>query len=110
MTQTLDRDAVVEHFHAAVNMTASQLDRWLDSDDSKAVGWKGEDGDGPEESIGHESGRRIVKLLGTKKADLTDDDLHHMQKAAGLCGPPHGPAAGEPRGVTLALQPHELGP
>jgi hypothetical protein len=83
VSETLDRDEVIEHFHQAVNMTAAELDRWLISEDSKAVGWKGEDGDGPGESVGHESGRRIVGLLGKKKADLTDDDVHHMQKVSG---------------------------
>ena len=38
---------------------------------------------GSEESTGHESGRRIVALLRTKKDDLTDDDLAHMRKVHG---------------------------
>ena len=80
MSDTLDRDAVIDRFHEAVNMTGAELSRWLESDDSKAVGWKGEDGKGDEESVGHESGRRIVELLGKNKSELTDDDVHHMHR------------------------------
>ena len=49
-------------------------------DESQAVGQKS---DGSGESTGHESGRRIVDLLRTKKADLSDDDLAHMRKVHG---------------------------
>ena len=57
-------------FRDAVNMTASELERWLDTEPSKEVGQKTDGG----ESTGHASGRRIVKILRTKKGDLTDDD------------------------------------
>ncbi|MCG7416768.1 MULTISPECIES: DUF3140 domain-containing protein [Microbacterium] len=66
-------------FDDAVNMTASELKKWLDTDESKAVGQK----DGGGESTGHRSGRRIVEILGKKKADLTDADLAHMRKVVG---------------------------
>jgi hypothetical protein len=35
------------------------------------------------ESIGHDSGRKIVKILRTTKADLTEADLAHMRKVVG---------------------------
>ena len=35
------------------------------------------------ESQGHESGRRIVEILGKKKSDHTDDDIDHMRKVNG---------------------------
>lgn len=82
-SETLDRDGISREFHDAVNMTASELRQWLDTDESREVGWKGEDGHGDGESVGHASGRRIIDLLGTKKADLTDDDLAHMRKVVG---------------------------
>ena len=68
-----------DDFDAAVNMTASELQTWLETDESRAVGQK----DGGGESTGHASGRRIVALLRTKKADLTDADRAHMRKVAG---------------------------
>lgn len=78
-----DRDTVVKEFKQAVNMTPSALTRWLDSDASQEVGWSGgspKKGKGGGESVGHKSGRRIVELKRTKKADLTDADLTHMKK------------------------------
>ncbi|MGC5563647.1 DUF3140 domain-containing protein [Streptomyces sp. FR-108] len=74
-----DRADTVKEFGEAVNMTPGALKKWLDTDDSKSVGQS--DGDG--ESVGHASGRRIVRLLEKKKADLTDDDVAHMRKVVG---------------------------
>lgn len=73
-----DRDETVDAFAEAVNMTAGRLEKWLETDESKSVGQS----DGGE-SVGHASGRRIVRLLHTNKADLTDDDLAHMRKVIG---------------------------
>jgi hypothetical protein len=67
-------------FADAVNMTAAELEDWLATDESRAAGQKPSGGG---ESTGHESGRRIVQVLRTKKADLTDDDVAHMRKVAG---------------------------
>ena len=74
-----DQKQIRDAFHEAVNMTPAALEKWLDTDDSKAVGWKGEDGHGSGESVGHKSGHRIVEILRTKQADLSEDDYHHMQ-------------------------------
>jgi hypothetical protein len=80
VTATPAVDEVWDEFRSAVNMAPAELERWLDTDESKAVGQKA-DGDG--ESTGHASGRRIVELLRTKRADLTDDDAAHMRKVVG---------------------------
>jgi len=69
-----DKKSVIDEFHKVVNMTPKELDSWLDTDESKAVGQK----DGENESIGHKSGRHIIELL--QKNDYTDDDLAHMKK------------------------------
>ena len=66
-------------FRKIVNMTASELDKWLQSDESKKVGQKS----GGKESTGHSSGRRIVSILKSKKSDLSDDDYAHMRKVIG---------------------------
>ena len=79
MAHDEDPDSTRREFADAVNMTASELERWLETEESQSVGQK--DGDG--ESTGHASGRRIVELLRTKKSDLTDDDLAHMRKVHG---------------------------
>lgn len=64
-------------------MAPAELERFLDTDDSKRVGWKGADGRGSGESVGHESGRRIVAIKRTRKGDLTDADYAHMKKVVG---------------------------
>ncbi len=52
---------VAREFDDRVNMTAKELERWLKTDDSKDVGQKNGG-----ESTGHQSGRRIVKILEKK--------------------------------------------
>ncbi len=69
-----------QDFGEAVNMTSSRLNKWLDDDRSKSVGQKS---GGSSESTGHASGRHIVKILETKKSDLTDADYSHMRKVVG---------------------------
>jgi hypothetical protein len=78
MTSDAHADVYAE-FREAVNMTAGELEKWLATDESNAVGQKSGDG----ESVGHDSGRKIVTLLHTKKADLTDADAAHMRKVVG---------------------------
>ena len=72
-------DDIRAEFNEAVNMTAKQLEKWLETDESRSVGQKDDGG----ESTGHRSGRRIISLLGKPKDDLTDDDLAHMRKVNG---------------------------
>ncbi|MEU4561476.1 DUF3140 domain-containing protein [Actinoplanes sp. NPDC023936] len=74
-----DTDVYAE-FRAAVNMTAAELRDWLATDESRDAGQKSSPG---AESVGHDSGRKIVKLLDTKKADLTGSDEEHMRKVIG---------------------------
>ncbi|TDL45946.1 DUF3140 domain-containing protein [Microbacterium oleivorans] len=74
-----EQQQITKDFDGAVNMTAAQIEKWLDTDESKAVGQKSGGG----ESTGHASGRRIVKILRTKKDELTDADYAHMKKVHG---------------------------
>ena len=69
---------VYDEFHDCVNMQPKELEDWLETDESRSVG----DSDGGE-STGHKSGRRIVEIKRTKKADLNDDQYGHMQKVVG---------------------------
>ena len=75
-----DPDTVRREFGEAVNMTAGELESWLQTEESQSVGQRSS---GSAESTGHESGRRIVQLLHTKRSDLTEDDLAHMRKVHG---------------------------
>ena len=64
-------------------MTASELRAWLDTPESRKVGWKGRDGKASE-SVGHASGVRIVEILGKNADELTGSDLAHMRKVVGF--------------------------
>ncbi|MCD0485424.1 DUF3140 domain-containing protein [Streptacidiphilus sp. ASG 303] len=74
-----DRDGTVSAFKDLVNIPPAQLEKWLERDESKKAGQHRDGG----ESTGHASGRRIVGLLRTRKADLSEDDLAHMRKVCG---------------------------
>ena len=49
------------------------------TDESRSVGWGGDDG----ESVGHESGRKIVAIKRKTKDELTEADYEHMRKVVG---------------------------
>ena len=71
-----DRQQTIDEFGDAVNMTRKELEDWLQTEESKSVGQS----DGGGESRGHESGRKIVELLGRNKSDYTDEDVEHMKR------------------------------
>ena len=91
MSASADKNEIYDHFKHSVNMTARELEEWLQTDESKAAGQH----KNADESIGHQSGEYIVRLLRTKKADLTPDDEHQMQRVYSyvsrhLAQRPHG--------------------
>ena len=65
-----------QRFHELVNMAPSEIEKWLETEESKRVGQDSGDG----ESIGHKSGKRIVDIKRKKKDDLTESDYGHMHK------------------------------
>ena len=71
-------DDIWDDWKAAVNMTAREIEEWLETEESREVGQKDAGG----ESVGHRSGRRIVEILGTRKADLTDSQVEWMPRAS----------------------------
>ena len=76
----LDHIKIAKDFRAAVNMAPAELEEWLDTDQSHAVGFKK---GGTGESVGHASGRRIIAILRKRKPELDDDDYAHMRKVVG---------------------------
>lgn len=70
----------VREFERVVNMTPRRLIAWLDTEESRAVGFRGAAGG---ESVGHRSGRRIVRLLAKARDELTSGDRAHMRKVIG---------------------------
>ncbi len=75
----MDDEEAITNFKKLVNMTPKNPDAWLETEESKKVGFK-EDGKG--ESVGHKSGQKIVKLLAKKVDDYTAADLKHVHKVA----------------------------
>jgi hypothetical protein len=71
-----NRETIYGEFKEVVNMTPGELEKWLDTEESKSVGQ--DSGDGT--AIGHKSGEKIVAIKSKSKGDLTDEDYEHMQK------------------------------
>ena len=78
----MDRNKIRNDFAKMVNMSAAELQDWLKTQESVAVGWKGANGE-RRESVGHASGRRIIEILGKRKTELSDSDYAHMRKVVG---------------------------
>ena len=76
-----DRVKVSREFGEAVNMTAAELAEWLDTAESRRVGFRRP---GETESVGHASGRRILAILRARETELTDADYAHMRKTVGF--------------------------
>ncbi|KAL8740371.1 MAG: hypothetical protein Q9184_008500 [Pyrenodesmia sp. 2 TL-2023] len=68
-------------------MTSGELESWLKEEQSASSGWSKDDGSG--ETVGHESGRKIIEILNKnpeKDPDQYDDeDLQHMRKVVSYC-------------------------
>ena len=75
-----DPRAAIKEFKQAVNMSAKAMAAWLDTPESKAVGFKSTEGS---ESVGHQSGKKIIVLLGKPQAEFTSDDIAHARKVVG---------------------------
>ena len=78
MSSSKSKDQIWDEWTDLVNMTKSELEEWLETDESKSVG-DTEDG----ESTGHMSGRRIVEIKATNKSDLSEDQWDHMATVVG---------------------------
>jgi len=74
-----ERDEARAEFERSVNMSGSELKRWLETEESRSVGWKEDRG----ESVGHEMGRHILELKGKRRDDLDDEDVKRMRKVTG---------------------------
>lgn len=77
-----ERARIRREFHKVVNLTAVELERWLDTPESHGAGWRRP---GARESVGHQSGRRILGLLRKDAVELDDEDYAHMRRVVGFC-------------------------
>ena len=64
-------------FGSLVKMSERELADWLETEDSKSVGWHHE---GEDEFVGHQSGRQIIGIQ-RRRDNLAEDDRAHMRKA-----------------------------
>ncbi len=78
-----EQDEIYSRFNEAVNMAPEELADWLETEESQSVGDTGGTEGGGAESTGHKSGRRIVEIKRTKKAELSDGQYEHMRKVTG---------------------------
>src|ERR1044072_565003 len=77
----LDRSKVYREFGAAVNMDAAELEEWLESDESRRVGWTRP---GAAEAVGRAPGRHILRILRSQGPELDEADYRLMRKAVGV--------------------------
>ena len=71
-----ESDEDIKRDSLLVNMSAQELADWLETEESKSVGWHHE---GEDEFIGHQSGRHIIEIQRGRRS-LTEDDRAHMRK------------------------------
>lgn len=75
MSTDKPKSQIWDEWQDLVNMAPQELADWLETEESRSVG---DSADG--ESTGHASGRKIVDIKRTKKAELTDDQWGHMAR------------------------------
>ena len=73
-------DAIRRDFESIVNMSPAKLRDWLETDESKKVGFTRR---GESESVGRQSARRILEIMATPAEDLSEADYSHMKKVIG---------------------------
>ncbi|OJD33828.1 dna-binding protein [Diplodia corticola] len=74
-----DTETVIKEFNELVNMSPKELKDWLGQEESAGSG----------ETIGHESGRKIIKILekNPKKdpEQYDEEDVDHMRRVVAYC-------------------------
>ena len=71
-------ESAEQAFRELVNMDAAAMRRWLESEESRSVGWVHE---GEEEAVGHQSGRQILEIL--ERGDPEGADEAFLHKVVG---------------------------
>ena len=77
---TGDTATTIRASKQAVNMSPRKLAAWLETPESREVGFKRSEGG---ESVGHQSGRRIVDMLGQTQVEFSSKDVAHAKKVIG---------------------------
>ncbi|GAA2219011.1 DUF3140 domain-containing protein [Streptomyces nogalater] len=80
MADSLDSDALWDHFHRVVNMTSAELAAWLKVRDAD------EETEPLPERAGSETGQHVLAILQKRRTDLTEDDVRVMRKVVDTVG------------------------
>jgi hypothetical protein len=80
MAKSLDEARIRRDFRASVNLSADELESWLETPESRRVGFRKDDG----ESVGHAAGRRILAMLRAPSGSDEGKDLEFMRKVVGF--------------------------
>ena len=72
-----EKKEVRQEFRDCINMSPSEIEQWLDTDESKEVGQIKE---GNSESQGRKSAKRIIEIKGKNVDEYSDADYDHMKK------------------------------
>lgn len=87
-----EQEQLWQDFHHVVNMSSRELEEWLRTRDA------GERTEELPDEAGTPTGRRVLGILGKRRADVTDQDLHTMRKVVETVrrsrGTQHEPRAG----------------
>lgn len=75
-----EESAIRARFDAVVNMSPAKIRDWLETQESKKVGFTRR---GESESVGRQSARRILEIKAKTVAELTEGDYAHMRKVIG---------------------------
>lgn len=75
-----DEPKIAKAFDEAVNMSATEIQLWLETAESRSVGITKP---GQAESVGRQSARRIIAILSRPRDALSDVDYAHMRKVSG---------------------------
>ena len=71
-------DGAEQAFRELVNMDAAALRRWLETEESRSVGWVH---DGEAEAVGHQSGRQLLEIL--ERGYPTEAEGDFLRKVVG---------------------------
>ena len=71
-----EQEEIYQEFKEKINMSPSEIEDWLNTEESKSVGIDSGDG----ESKGRKSAKRIIEIRRKNKDELTNDDYSHMKK------------------------------
>jgi hypothetical protein len=77
-----DEADIRKEFRRLTNLSQAELRAWLQTPQSREVGFVRR---GEAESVGRQSGARILEIRDRAVAELTDSDYAHMKKVIGYC-------------------------